>query len=78
MADLADMVIPLLRGMRAENAAQHGQTLERFEAIGRRLDKIAGARLSFRHALTSKLVAGEFEERIQILERKVRELESQK
>jgi polyhydroxyalkanoate synthesis regulator phasin len=83
MAEPADMIVPLLREMRAENAARHEQSLERFAAIERRLDRIESAQLSFRQALTadsllSKLVTGEFEERIEILERKVRELENQK
>jgi hypothetical protein len=83
MADPADMVVPLLREMRAENAARHEQSLEKFAAIEQRLDKIEAAQLSFRHALTadsllSKLVTGEFEGRIEVLERKVRELETEK
>lgn len=83
MTDPADMIVPLLREMRAENAARHEQSLERFTAIERRLDKIETAQLSFRQALTadsllSKLVTGEFEQRIEVLERKVRELEDEK
>ena len=77
------MILPLLREMRAENAARHALSLEKFEAIERRLDKLEAAQFSFRQALTgdsrlSKLVTGEFEQRIEILERKVREWESQK
>ena len=76
MAEPADMILPLLREMRAENAALHRQTSERLEKIEATLE-------SYRHALTadsllSKLVTGEFEERIEKLERKVRELESHK
>lgn len=56
MTDPADMIVPLLREMRAENLARHEQT----------------------RALLSKLVTGEFEERIEALENKVRELEEQK
>jgi hypothetical protein len=46
-----------------------------------RLDAIERAQVSFKQALTgdslpSKLVTGEFEQRIDLLERKVRELES--
>jgi hypothetical protein len=83
VTDPVDMIVPLLREMRAENAARHEQSLEKFTAIEQRLDKIEAAQLSFRQALTadsllSKLVTGEFEERIELLERKVRELESQK
>ena len=69
--------------MRAENAARHGESLEKFTAIERRLDKIEEPQRSFRQALTadsllSKLVTGEFEQRIEILERKMRELEKSK
>jgi hypothetical protein len=83
MADPIDMILPLLREMRAENAARHEQSLEKFAAIEQRLDKIEAAQLSFRQALTadsllSKLVTGEFEQRIEALESKVHELERQK
>jgi hypothetical protein len=83
MAEPADMIIPLLRDMRAENAARHSQSLERFTAVEQRLDKLETTLNGFRHALTadsllSKLVTGEFEERIELLERKVRELENLK
>jgi uncharacterized small protein (DUF1192 family) len=62
--------------MRKENVAG-------FASVERRLDKLEAAHLSFRQALSgdsllSKLVTGEFEERIGILKRKVRELEGQK
>jgi hypothetical protein len=40
MAEPEDMILPLLREMRAENAARHDQTLEKFTSIERRLDKI--------------------------------------
>jgi hypothetical protein len=83
MADPVDMVIPLLREMRAENAALHEQTRELIKALDKRSGVVEGAQGSFRQALTadtlfSKLVTGEFEERIEALERKVRELERQK
>ncbi len=76
MADPIDMIIPLLREMRTENATRH-------EVLERRLGAIETAIGTFRQALTadtllSKLVTGEFEERIEALERAVRELERQK
>jgi hypothetical protein len=61
MTEPADMILPVLREMRAEMASG-------FATVDARLDKLE----------TSKLVTGEFEERIEALERKVRELESQK
>jgi hypothetical protein len=83
MAEPADMIVPMLREMRAENAARHAQSLERFTLIDQRLDKIEATLNSYRQALTadsllSKLVTGEFEERIEARERKMRELESLK
>ena len=76
MADPIDMIIPLLREMRAENAARH-------EVLEKRLGAIETALGTFRQALTadtllSKLLTGEFEERIEALEHKVQELEKQK
>jgi hypothetical protein len=87
MAEPDDMILPLLREMRAENAAQHEQTRgemrEKFAIVDRRLDKLETTLEGYRHALSadsllSKLVTGEFEERIELLERKVRELEGLK
>jgi hypothetical protein len=83
MPDPADMIVPPLREMRAENAALHQQTRERLDAVERRLGALEAAQQRYKQALTadsllSKLVTGEFEERIEALERKVRELESQK
>lgn len=75
MADTADMIVPMLREIRAELSAFRGDTV-------RRLDAIEGAQKSFRHALTSdtlmsRLLTGEFDQRIEDLERRVRELEPQ-
>ena len=83
MTEPADMIVPLLREMRAENLAQHEQTRALVTALERRLGSIDASQNSFRQALTadsllSKLVTGEFEERIEALENKVRELEGQK
>ena len=70
MAEPEDMIVPMLREMRAENASRH-------ETIIKRLDKLEGAQTAFRQALgadslLSKLVTGEFEERIEALERKMK------
>lgn len=83
MMDPADMIVPLLREMRAENLAQHEQTRALVVALEKHLGGVEGAQGGFRQALTadsllSKLVTGEFEERIEALENKVRELEGQK
>jgi len=76
MAEPQDLMLSILREMRKENA-------DGFASVERCLDKLEAAHPSVRLALTgdsllSKLVTGEFEERVGILERKVRELESQK
>jgi polyhydroxyalkanoate synthesis regulator phasin len=76
MADPTDMIIPLLREMRAE-------VTEGFSSVNLRLEKIENKQVSFRQvqsadSLMSKLLTGEFEERIQELKKRVRDLESQK
>ena len=83
MAEPADMIVPLLREMRAENATLHQQTRNLIEALERREGKIEETQVSYRQALSadsllSKLVTGEFEERIDALEKKVKELETLK
>jgi hypothetical protein len=80
MAGPADMIVPLLREMRAENAALHEETRELIKALDKRLGAVERAQDSYRQALSadtllSKLVTGEFEERIGVLERKMLELE---
>jgi polyhydroxyalkanoate synthesis regulator phasin len=77
------MIVPILREIRAENAGLHEQTRGLIRTLDKRLGAIEEAQNSYRQALTadtllSKLVTGEFEERIEALERKVRELENQK
>jgi hypothetical protein len=67
--------------MRAENAALHEQTRGLLAALDKRLGAVETAQAGFRAALSadsllSKLVTGEFEERIGALERRVGELES--
>ena len=74
------MIVPLLREMRVENAALHGETRELIKALDKRLGAVERAQDSYRQALSadtllSKPVTGEFEEGIRVLERKMRELE---
>jgi hypothetical protein len=87
MTDTVDMIMPMLREMRAENVRLHDQTRTRtdarFDVVEARLKKVEETLVSYRHALTSdtlmsRLITGEFEERIEALEAKVRELESHK
>jgi hypothetical protein len=83
MANPVDMIIPLLRDMRAESAASDDKTRALIVGSEKRLGAVEKTLKSVRQAptadtLLSKLVTGEFEERIETLERKVQELESQK
>ena len=83
MTDPADMSVPMLREMRAENLAQHERTQALVAALDKRPGGVEEAQKSYRQALTadtllSKLVTGEFEQRIEALENKVRELEGHK
>jgi hypothetical protein len=83
MTDPVDMIVPLLREMRAENLAQHEQTRALVMTLDKRLGGVEETQKSFRQALTadtllSKLLTGEFEERIEALENKMRELEGHK
>ena len=83
MSDPVDFIMPMLREMRAENVALHEKTHADFTRMEKRIDKIEDTLKNFRQALTadtlmSKLITGEFEERIELLEAKVRELETAK
>jgi hypothetical protein len=73
MAEPSDLIIPLLREMRAESATRHAEVIAPLDAVER-------AQVSFKHALTSdtllrRLLTGGFEQRIEALERQVRELQ---
>jgi polyhydroxyalkanoate synthesis regulator phasin len=83
MANAIDMMVPLLREIRSENAGLHEQTRLLISALDKRLGRVDGAQKSYSAALSadtllSRLVAGKFEERIEALERNVQELEAQK
>lgn len=83
MVETADLIMPMLREMRAENASLHERTRTLIAALEKPMGAVEGRQESFRTALSadsllSKLVTGEFEERIIAPERRVRELEPQK
>ena len=80
MAEPPDMILPMLREMRAEIAGRFDGVDARLDPVDRRLAALEAVQASYRHALTadtllSRRLTGEFEGRIEELERRVRELE---
>ena len=76
MAEPKDLVLPLLREIQADLAAFRKET-------GDRLIKLESGQRNIRSALAgetvlSRMLVGEYEERIEALEQKVRTLEGQK
>src|ERR1700722_391029 len=53
MTDPEDMIVPLLREMRAENLTQHEQTRALVMMLDKRPGGVEGAQKSFRQALTA-------------------------
>ena len=83
MAEPADLILPLLREMRAESATNFATIENRLNKVENRLSKMDETLVTFRHALSadsllSKIVTGEFEERLGLLERRLQELETHK
>ena len=80
MADSTDMIMPMLREMRAEAEARHGESLRWFEAINAASGEVRSAcamsgLVSKGEELMARVVARDFEARIGVLEHKVRRLE---
>ena len=80
MSEPVDMILPLLRDIRADIAASDNKADRRHELLLARLDKLEDQQRSYKQALSadsllSKLVTGEFEERIEALERRMIEVE---
>ena len=76
MASSSDMIIPLLREMRQEMKSG-------FDQVDARLDKMDESLVTFRHALSadsllSKIVIGEYEERLSAIEKRLSDLETHK
>jgi hypothetical protein len=75
MAEPIDIIVPMIREMRAD-------INQRFDGVDRRLDSVEATEKSFKQALIgdsllSKLVTGRFDLRIEAREQKVRALEVQ-
>jgi hypothetical protein len=80
MSEPADMILPLLRDIRAGIDASDKKADRRHELLLARLDKLEDQQRSYKQALSadsllSKLVTGEFEERIEDLERRMKKVE---
>ncbi|MBB2960354.1 hypothetical protein [Methylobacterium sp. R2-1] len=81
MADPQDMMLPLLREMRAE-IKDLGRSNERqFTSVNERLERIEGRLANMREAINGESVLGryaaaEVEERLEIIERRLASLES--
>ena len=83
MAEPVDMIVPLLKEMRAETSENFAKVDARFVAIERRFDKMDESLVTFRHALSGdsllgRIFTGELEERLEIIERRLNELEIHK
>ncbi len=79
MAEPKDLVLPILREIRADVREVRTEMNERFAVVDAKLEKIDARQKNFSNALTadtmmSKFVTGDFEERIGALEKKVNEL----
>ena len=76
MPEPKDMVMPMLREIRKEINEGFRNVDEQFSVVDKRLENIESTQKSFRHALTadtmmSKFITGDFEERIEALEKKM-------
>ena len=79
MAEPADMIVPMLRELREDIRGFREEAAGEFKSVNDRLERIEGRQKSFNHAMTAdtmlaKLVTGDFEERIEALEKKMNDL----
>ncbi len=72
MAEPDDMIIPMLREMRAEMAHEFGQVKKRLEALESGQRNIRSALAG--ETVLARVVVGEFEERLEALEKEVKAL----
>lgn len=73
MAEASDMIVPMLREMRAELSAFRKESGERFAALESGQKSIRSALAA--DTVLSRMLIGEYEERIASLETKVSALE---
>ena len=83
MAEPTDLIVPMLREIRSKIEETQSGNAKAFGAVNQRLDRIEGRQKSFGQALAgdsvmSKMLVGDYEERIEALEAKVKKLEAGK
>jgi SMC interacting uncharacterized protein involved in chromosome segregation len=76
MAEPEDMIIPMLRELRQELRETRGEMKTELGSVRSTLTGLESSMKSFRNALTadtmmSKFITGDFEERIEALEKKM-------
>jgi hypothetical protein len=81
MAEPEDMILPMLREIRTQIDDGHAESKNEFATVNKRLDRIEGRQKSFSQALAgdalmSKMLLGDWEERIEALEAKMKKLEA--
>ncbi len=79
MPEPKDMIVPMIREMRKAMDERFDEVDVQFKGVNQRLEKIDSTQKSFRQALTadtmmSKFITGDFEERIEALEKKMDDL----
>ena len=82
MAEPKDMIVPMPRELRGDMLAKLEKLDARMSGLDAKMDALSGQQKNFSPALSAdtlpcRLVTGEFEERIEALEQRVRELEHQ-
>ena len=83
MAEPTDLIVPILREIRSKIDAADDRNAKLHAETQKRLDRIEGRQKSYSQALAgdavlSKILIGDYEERIEALEAKVKKLEARK
>jgi len=76
MAEPQDLVLPILRELQAELAAFRKESGQRFDKVDARIKNLNAAMAG--ETVLSRVLVGEYEERLETLEKKVRSLEGRK
>jgi archaellum component FlaC len=83
MTESTNLIVPILREMRAKIDEGQAENQKEFKNVKSRLDNIDQRQKGFSHALSadslmSKMIIGDWEERIEALEKKMKKLEARK